>query len=191
LSSWLKREAVATLAMAGAALTVLAQLAQAMPMAPWLEQILAWWQAFLHGLWRPPLDWLGIPLHPHLVAAVTVSAFMTLIGVGARISRRFAGTPLPPIGFAHFLGRMNWPSLVVFAALSIVFLAGQGDPSSDRLVLWGNREAGRYGFALTAASGYFAGDLIGQHEFHGRLLRMAVLVVLLVSASLATLWWGR
>jgi len=35
-----------------------------------------------------------------------------------------------------------------------------------------------------------AGDFIDQDEFHRRLLRLAVLVVLMVAESFATIWGG-
>jgi len=149
--SWLKRESLATLAMLGAALTVLAQLRHAIPMAPWLERLLDYWQEILRDVWRPPLDWLGVPLHPHLVAALTLAVFLALIAAGGRVSARLAGKPLPPIELNRFLDGMSWPSLIVFAALAIVFLVGQGD--AEPLVLWGSRDAGRYGFAIKTAVG--------------------------------------
>ena len=186
--TWLKRESIATLAMLGAALTVLAQLAHEMPLAPWLERIVAYWQLAMRGFWRPPLAWLGAPLHHDLVAALTLAAFMTMIGAGARVSARLGGTPLTPIVLTRWLDGMSWPSLIVFAALALVFLLGHGASASDPLVLWGSRTAGKYAFALTVTAGYAAGDYIGHEEFHRRLLRLAVLAVLLVGANLATLW---
>jgi hypothetical protein len=185
---WLKRESLATLAMLGAALTVLAQLDRVMLLAPWLEQIVAYWQLATRGFWRPPLTWLGAPLHHDLVAALTLAAFLTLIGVGARLSARLAGTPLPRIALSRWLDGMSWPSLIVFGALAIVFLLGQDASASDPLVLWGSRTTGRYAFALMVTAGYLAGDYIGHDEFHRRLLRLAVLVVLLVAASFAAQW---
>ena len=187
---WLKREAIATLAVLGAALTVLAQLRHVMPLAPWLERVLDYWQQAIRGFWRPPLTWLGVPLHRDLVAALTLAAFMTAIAAGARVSARLAGTPLAPIAPGRWLDGMSWPSLIVFAGLALVFLLGHGASASDPLVLWGSRTAGKYAFALTVTAGYIAGDFIGHDEFHRRLLRLAVLVVLLVAANLATLWSG-
>ncbi len=184
---WLKRESVATLAMLGAALTVVAQLRHAMPMASWLEQIVAYWQLLTRGLWRPPLALLGVPAHHDLVAALTLAAFLTMIAVGARVSGRIGGAPLGRIELGRWLDGMSWPSLIVFAALALVFLFGHGASASDPLVIWGSREAGKYAFALTVTAGYIAGDFIGHDEFHRRLLRLAVLVVLLVAASFATL----
>jgi hypothetical protein len=186
--SWLKRESIATLAMLGAALTVLVQLRHRMPLAPWLERIVDYWQLALRGFWRPPFDWLGVPLHHDLAAAMTVAAFMTAIGLGTRVSARLAGVPLPPIVPTRWLDGMSWPSLIVFAALALVFAVGHGASASDPLVLWGSRTAGKYAFALTVTAGYIAGDYIGHDEFHRRLVRLAVLDALLVAASFATLW---
>jgi hypothetical protein len=188
---WLRRESIATLAMLGAALTVLAQLAQQLPFAPWLARLLDLWQAATRGFWRPPLTWIGAPLHHDLVAALTVASFMAMIGIGARVSGRLAGTPLPPIVLTRWLDGMSWPSLIVFAALSLVFLIGHGVSASDPLVLWGNRTAGKYAFSLTVTAGYIAGDYIGHEEFHRRLLRLAALVLLLVAASFAALGLTR
>jgi hypothetical protein len=186
--NWLKRESIAMLAMLGAALTVLAQLRHQMPLAPWLERIVDYWQLAIRGFWRPPFDWLGAPLHHDLVAALTLAAFMTAIGVGARVSARLAGKPLAPIVLGRWLDGMSWPSLAVFVALVIVFLIGHGASASEPLVMWGSRTAGKYAFALTVTAGYIAGDYVGHDEFHRRLLRLAALVVLLVAASFATLW---
>jgi hypothetical protein len=184
---WLRRESIATLAMLGAALTVLAQLGQQFPFAPWLEQLLALWQLATRGFWHPPFAWIGAPLHQDLVAALTLAAFMTMIGVGARVSGRLAGTPLPPIVLTRWLDGMTWPSLIVFAVLSVVFLIGHGASASDPLVVWGSRTAGKYAFVLAATAGYIAGDYIGHEEFHRRLVRLAVLVALLVAANFIAL----
>jgi hypothetical protein len=130
---WLRRESIATLAMLGAALTVLAHLRHEVPFVPWLERLLALWQEATRYFWQPPLDWVGVPLHPHLVAALTVAAFMAMIGVGARVSGHHSGAPLPPIVLTRWLDGMTWPSLIVFAALALVFVVGHGANAADPL----------------------------------------------------------
>lgn len=189
MASWLKRESIATLAMLGAALTVLVQLRHQMPLAPWLERAVDYWQLAIRGFWRPPLAWLGVPLHHDLVAALTVAVFMAAIGAGARVSARLVGAPQAPILSTRWLDGMGWPSLIVFAALALIFAIGHGASASDPLVLWGSKTAGKYAFALTVTAGYVGGDYIGHDEFHRRLARLAVLEVLLVGANLAALRW--
>jgi hypothetical protein len=185
---WLRRESIATLAMLGAAFTVLAQLRHEVPFAPWLERLLGRWQDATRYFWQPPLDWVGVPLHQHLVAALTLASFLAMIGVGARVSGRLSGAPLPPIVLSRWLDGMTWPSLIVFAALALVFVLGHGASAAGPLVLWGSPTAGKYVFALTVTAGYIAGDYIGHEEFHRRLLRLAVLVALLVAANLGALY---
>jgi hypothetical protein len=184
---WLRRETVATLAMLGAALTALAQLGPHMPLALWLERLLSAWQEATRWFWHPPLAWIGAPLHHDLVAAVTLAAFLAAIGIGARVSGRLAGAPLPPIVLTRWLDGMSWPSLMVYAALALIFLMGHGASAADPLVLWGSRIAGKYAFALTVTAGYIAGDYIGHEEFHRRLLRLAVLVAIILAANLLVL----
>jgi hypothetical protein len=188
---WLRRESIATLAMLGAALTVLAQLRHEVPFSPWLERLLGLWQEATRYFWQPPLEWVGVPLHRHLVAALTLASFLAMIGVGARVSGRLSGAPLRPIVLTRWLDGMTWPSLVVYAALVLVFMLGHGASAADPLVLWGSRTAGQYAFALTVTAGYIAGDYIGHEEFHRRLLRLAALVALLVVANLGALYLTR
>lgn len=183
---WLKRESVALLALSGAALTVLAQISALMPLAPALAHVLAGWQELTRGVWRPPFDLVGVALHPDLVAALTVSAFMALLGGGARLSARLGGEPLEPMTAGRFFDDQTWPSLIVFAALSLVFLMGTGSAdSSDVLRVMGSEEVGKLAFAGIVTTGYFAGDFIGHRPFHLRLYRLAAIVAVLVVANLA------
>jgi hypothetical protein len=181
--AWLRRESLATAAMLGMALTLLGQLASVIPIAPPLLDLLSLWTRITHGLWRPPLELVGLPLHQDLVAALTAALFMAMIGVGARVSARLGGAPLAPIVLARWLDDMTWPSLLVFAAICMVFLLGHGVSHTDPLVVWGSREWGKYAFACTVAAGYAAGDYVGHGEFHRRLLRLAVLVSLLLAVN--------
>jgi hypothetical protein len=130
---------------------------------------------------------LGLPLHRNLVAALTAALFMAMIGTGARVSARLSGAPLPPLALTRWLDDMTWPSLMVFAAITIAFLFGYGASPTDPLVVWGSREWGKYMFACTVAAGYAAGDYLGHGEFHRRLLRLAVLVPLLLALNYALL----
>lgn len=183
---WLKREGIALLGVAGASLTVMGQLAGAMPMLPLLRDTVALWQRLTHDLWRPPAAVFGTTLHPHIVAALTLAVFLLTIGVGARISARLMRTrssvqrPL----FWH-LGEESWPSLMVFAALCAIFVVGHG---GDRLVLFGSEQLGGYAFAVPVAAGYIAGSAIGDRAFDARMLRLAIVVALLIGANTAALW---
>jgi hypothetical protein len=180
---WLRRECIATLAMLGAALTVLGQLGRLMPLVSWLQTLVGFWQQATRGFWYLPITWIGAPLHHDLVAALSLATFIAMMGVGARVSGYLASTPLPPIVLTRWLDGMSWPSLIVFAALVLVFLLGHGASVSDPLVVWGSRTAGKYAFAVTVTAGYVAGDYFGHDEFHRRLLRLAVLVVVLIGAN--------
>jgi len=180
---WLRRESLATLAMFGTALTLLAQLATLIPFAPPLAVLLTLWNNLTQSLWRPPLEMLGLPLHRNLVAALTAALFMAMIAVGARLSARLSGAPLQPIVLARWLDDMTWPSLMVFAAICMAFLFGHGGSHTDPLIVWGSREWGKFAFACTVTAGYAAGDYIGHGEFHRRLLRLAVLVAVLLALN--------
>jgi hypothetical protein len=191
LVSWLKREIVALLAMTGAAITVLAQLAHQMPMVPPVPELLAQWQETMHHLWRPPLELAGIDVHPHIVAALNAAFFMTMIGVGGRISARLSGRPIGPLISGRFFEDQTWPSLLVFAALCIVFLMGSGSPlHENRLTIFGSEKLGSYAFAIVVGIGYFLGDYIGHCEFHWRLFRLAGLVAIFVAVNFALLHFG-
>ena len=184
---WLRRESLATLAMFGTALTLLAQLASLIPMAPSLLWLVTLWTSMTDGFWRPPFELLGLPLHRDLVAALTAAFFMTMIGIGARVSARLSGAPLPPIVLTRWLDGMTWPSLLVFAGICLVFLFGHGASHADPLIVWSSREWGKFAFACTVTAGYAAGDYLGHGEFHLRLLRLAVLVPMLVALNFALL----
>lgn len=183
--AWLKRESIALLALSGAVLTVLAQLANVMPVAPQIGGWLARWQELTKAFWHPPLDLVGVQLHHDIAAALSGSAFMALLGVGARISAQLAGKPLAPMGFDRFFDDQTWPSLIIFGALCMVFLMGHGASSDDALAVLGSKEAGKYAFAILVTLGYFAGDFIGHREFHQRLYRLAAIVAVAVAANLA------
>jgi hypothetical protein len=184
---WLRRESLATLAMFGTALTLLGQLTTLIPLAPPLAVVLMLWNSMTQAIWRPPLELIGLPLHRNLVAALTAALFMAMIGAGARVAARLSRAPLPPIILTRWLDGMTWPSLLVFAAISMAFLLGHGASHTDPLVVWGSREWGKFVFACTVTAGYAAGDYIGHGEFHRRLLRLAVLVPSLLGLNYALL----
>lgn len=184
---WLRREGLATLAMLGTAFTLLGQLATVMPFAAPLALLLTYWNSFTQSLWRPPLELIGLPLHRNLVAALTAALFMAMIGAGARVSARLSGAPLPPIILTRWLDGMTWPSLMVFAGISVIFLLGHGASYTDPLIVWGSREWGKFIFACTVTAGYAAGDYVGHGQFHRRLLRLAVLVPLFLALNYALL----
>jgi len=183
----LKRESIALLALSGAALTVLAQLANVMPVTPQIATWLAGWQHLTQTFWRPPLNLVGVPLHHDMAAALNVSVFMALLGFGARMSARLSGEPLAPVGFDRFFDDQTWPSLIAFGALCTVFLVGHGASSTDKLLVMGSEELGKYAFAVTVTLGYFAGDFIGHRQFHRRLYRLAAIVAVVAAVNLAIL----
>lgn len=189
LAAWLKREAIAVLGVAGAALTVLAQLAHAVTMAPLLDRALAAWRTLLGRALQPPFELAGLALHPHLMAAVAFSLFMIIVGVGARIAARLSGPPLTPFSRWGLLEGMTWPSLLVFAGLVYAFLVGH-DPSPSAaaaLVVVGNEDAGQLAFAVIATAGYMAGDALGQRAFHARMVRLGAIVALTLAANAVAL----
>ena len=100
---WLRREIVALAGEIGAALTVLAQIANARPMLPWLTELLRQWreaEVWLVGL---PLAALGLEPHAHIVAALAAAGFMAMIGAGARVSRRLRlSCPQPIVPLIRF-----------------------------------------------------------------------------------------
>lgn len=178
---WLQREIIATLGVAGAAATVLTQVAALMPVAPWLQDLARLWRTILDGFWTPPFQWIGIPVHSHLVTAVTLALFLAMIGVGARISALLKGSADGTISVARWLDLEHSPaSLVILGALVITFLLGndQTGPPVSKLTDWG-----RFLFGILVALGYVAGEFFGGREFHSRLVRLAGLVLLLVAAS--------
>jgi hypothetical protein len=191
LLAWIKRESLALLALSGAALTVVAELGKTIPLAPQISDLLARWQEITRAVWRPPLELAGLTLHPDLIAAINVSVFMALLGVGARLSASLSTSPLAPMTFGRFFDDQTWPSLMTFAGLCLIFLVGQGTDPDNVLTLWGSREIGKYAFAIIVTAGYFAGDFIGHRSFHLRLYRLVAVVVILVAVNFALIYGPR
>lgn len=177
--------------MSGAALTVVAELGKSIPLAPQISDLLARWQEITRAVWRPPLELTGLTLHPDLVAAINVSVFMALLGVGARLSASLSTPPMEPIAFGRFFDDQTWPSLMTFAGLCLIFLIGQGANPDNVLTVWGSREIGKYAFAITVTAGYFAGDFIGHRSFHLRLYRLVAVVAILVAVNFALIYGPR
>ena len=173
--------------MTGAALTILAELKGVMRIAPQLAALLDWVHATVREVWRPPLELVGLGLHHDLAAALNVAFFLALIGVGARVSSHLGGRPIGPFTASRFFDDQTWPSLIVFAAICLVFLVGRGAGPADPLVIFGSAEIGKYAFAIVVTIGYFLGDFIGHKEFHLRLYRLAVLVGVLIVVNFALL----
>lgn len=172
--------------MSGAAATVFSQLTHVIPASRLFTSLAAEWQRLTQALWKPPLELTGLPIHADLLAALNLALFMTLIGVGARVSARLTGKPLAKMS-PRFFDDQTGPSLAIFAALCMVFLMGH-DAQGPKLAVWESEELGKYSFALVVTAGYFAGDFIGHREFHVRLYRLAAFVLLLVLANFASLW---
>ena len=187
---WLKRDFILLLGVVGASLTVLAQLTQVVDYVPAIKALLEAWTALLDRIWKPPFGAMGIKLHPHHQGALSAAIFMTMIGVGARVSARLGGGPLEPIRLGRWLDDMTWPSLIVFAGLCIAFLIGQEpDPSrAPPLVIFGSPKLGQYSFALIVTAGYIAGDFLGHHVFHHRLFRVAGLVAVTLAVNYCLVW---
>ncbi|HWB44489.1 MAG TPA: hypothetical protein VG900_03545 [Hyphomicrobiaceae bacterium] len=183
--AWVKRESVALVGVAGASLTALGQLVNAMPMVPLLRDTVSLWQRLTHGFWRPPAAAFGTTLHPHIVASLTLGVFLLTIGAGARLAGRLRGHPSPRGAISRRLGDESWLSLAVFAALCIIFLIGH---EGQRLVVWGSERVGGYAFAIPVAAGYIAGSVIGGQAFHSRMLRLGLVVVLLLAGNAIALW---
>jgi hypothetical protein len=183
----LRQEMVASLGLAGAAMTVLMQAANFLPLAPWLAWALEEWRDTVDAIWHPPLEALGLALHPHLVAAATLSIFMLVMTLGARITVHLA--PQSSTGLQqHFQNDFSWPSAVVFVALILIFLFGHDkDPPNSRLVISGSAELGKLVFGLAVSSGYIFGDVIGGAPFHRRLVRLGVLVTAVLALNFVIL----
>jgi len=177
LGGWLARESLALLGMAGAALTVFSQLAAIMPLSRPFMDILGWWLTVSSNFWLDRYDEIGFYPHSHLQAAIALAAFLTLIGLGARISAIWTGTALQRRW--GFLDGMTWPSLAIMAVLAIVFLLGH-DPNASSITSGGDgsKETVKYLFAIILTAGYAAGDFLGQRGFHIRLYRLAVLLII-------------
>jgi hypothetical protein len=182
LGGWLARESLALLGMAGAALTVLSQLAWVMPVSRPFMDLLGWWMTVTSNFWLTHYDSLGFYPHAHLQAAIALAAFLTMIGLGARISAISSGTPLQ-----HrwgFLDGMTWPSLAIMGVLAIIFLLGYDpNPSGASYEGAGGKETVKYLFAIILMLGYAAGDILGQRGFHIRLYRLAALLIFAVALN--------
>lgn len=174
---FLRKEGVALVGETGTLLTVLSQLASELAMPDWLRDFLVFWRQALTALWQPLFDRFDIALHPHLVAALSLAIFMTVLGLGVRLARGHTRAPLAPLEF-RFLEDMSFLSMLVYAGLVYAFLIGSGpNPAEDPpIVLFGSEIAGRYTFALIVTLGYALGDFFGHKAFHWRLLRIAALV---------------
>jgi hypothetical protein len=177
LGGWLARESLALLGMAGAALTVFSQLAAIMPLSRPFMDVLGWWITVSSNFWLDRYDEIGFYPHSHLQAAIALAGFLTLIGLGARVSAIISGTPLQRRW--GFLDGMTWPSIAIMGILAIVFLLGH-DPNASSATYdgAGGKETVKYLFAIILTVGYAAGDFLGQHGFHIRLYRLAVLLIL-------------
>ena len=189
--TWLRREFVATLGIAGAALSLLAELAHVMPMALPLARLLAYWRWLTQSVWEIPLDHIGILIDPSVMAALTIAAFLVTIGIGARMAAARSGHPLLPLTHQGFwqTDHQTWPSLIAFGSVCLIILLGRdlGAPdqpqmvSSDRSVGWM--------FAIIGTAGYLLGEFFGDQEFHRRLIRTigAVAVVAAINGMLLAL----
>lgn len=183
LSGWLLRESVTLLGMAGAALTVLSQLAWVMPLSRPFMDLLGWWVTLSSDLWLANYESLGFYPHSDLQAAIALAVFLATIGLGARISGLFSGAI-----FARrwgFLQGMTWPSLAIMGSLAVIFLLGH-DPSASSVFADGTDRGGtqKYVFSVILMAGYAAGDMLGQRGFHTRLYRLAILLFLLVGLNI-------
>ena len=187
--AWLSREFVATLGIAGAAMTLLAELAHSMTMAPPLARVLAYWRGLTQGLWEIPLDFVGILIDPLVLAALTIAAFLIAIGVGARISAARSGHPLPPLTQQGFwqTDHQTWPSLIAFASVCLIILLGRDSGSPDvSQVPGGDRQTG-WLFAIIGTTGYLLGEFFGDQEFHRRLIRTIGAVAVVAAFNWALL----
>ncbi len=129
--------------------------------------------------WLSHYDELGFYPHSHVQAAMSLAVFLTLIGLGARVSAILSGTPLAR-RWSLFEG-ITWPSLAIMGILGIVFLIGQ-DPGAATATYdgAGGKETVKFLFAIILATGYGLGDYLGQRGFHTRLYRLAILLLLLL-----------
>lgn len=187
--AWLRREAVALLGVAGAVLTLLAELAHSMPMAPPIARLLAYWRGLTEVLWRPPFELVGVPIHPNFAAALTIALFLITIGIGARISAARSPRPMPPIGQQRFWNsdHQTWPSLLAFGAVCLIILIGHSPGSGDRPQIAGSEKIGGWIFALIGTSGYLLGEFIGGKDFHHRLIRAIAAVAVIAALNWALL----
>ncbi|MEQ1577397.1 MAG: hypothetical protein ABL894_07070 [Hyphomicrobium sp.] len=182
-----QREFVATMGVSGATLTVLSQLNGVVPMAPWLTSTLVWWHDTMQAFWRPPLEAFHLDVHPHLLAAATLSLFLAVMAGGARIAARAEGLNKPPSRYDFLDGQSLW-SVGVFASLLIVFVFGQDKtPNDSPLIICASKEAGKLAFALVGCSGYFLGDMIARDGFHRRLIRLGLILAAILMTNLIAL----
>ena len=181
--NWLLREGVALLGIAGAALSVLAQLAWVMPLSRPFMEVLGWWMTLSSDFWLANYDRLGFYPHSHLQAAIGLAAFLATMGLGARISGLLSGA-----AFSRrwgFLEGMNWPSLAIMAGLAVIFLishdAGPASALDDGAASTGSS---KFVFSVILMAGYALGDALGQRGFHRRLYRLAIVLFLLVALNI-------
>jgi hypothetical protein len=170
------RESIALVGMAGAALTVLSQLARVMPLSPPFLDVLGWWVTVTLDFWLALSGELGFYVHSHIQAAIALAVFLTMIGLGARIAAIISRTPLERRW--EFLDGMTWRSAAILGMLGIVFLLGhdvEGPVKGGRAI--------QYSFAILLTAGYALGNFLGQRGFHIRLYRLAVLLALLVALN--------
>jgi hypothetical protein len=182
--AWLQREFVATLGIAGAALSLLAELAHVTPMATPLARLLAYWRSLTQSFWEIPLDWAGILIDPTVLAALSIAVFLIAIGIGVRISAARSGHPLLPLTHQGLWQdhHQTWPSLIAFGSVCLIILIGREIGGSDRHIGWL--------FTIIAATGYLLGEFYGGEEFHRRLIRtiVAAAVVAAINALLFALF---
>jgi hypothetical protein len=174
--AWLVRESIALLGMAGAALTVLGQLARVMPLSPPFLDVLGWWVTVTLDFWLTLSAELGFYVHSHIQAALALAVFLAMIGLGARISAIVTRTPLERRW--EFLDGMTWSSFAIIGALVIIFLLGhdvEGPIDGGRAI--------QYTFAIIITAGFALGNFLGQRGFHSRLYRLAALLALLVALN--------
>lgn len=191
MGDWLRRELLAMAGLTGAALTVLAQLMRLLPAAPWLDRLLAYWREFLAAFWQLLLAPLDIHLHPDITTSLNIAVFLVVLGAGVRLSAHLREMPLPRISIWEMNEHMTGWSLASFAAISLVFLLGQGAGlgflKSPPIVL-DSVTLGKWLVILTFSAGFFAGDLLGGAGFHQRLPRLVVFVALAVLVNFAWIY---
>jgi hypothetical protein len=181
LGGWLVRESIALVGMAGAALTVFAQLAWIMPLSrPYLD-ILGRWLTLSSNFWIDRYEALGFYLHSHLQAAVALAVFLAVIGLGARISDLLSGVPLARRW--GFMDGMTRPIFAIMSVLAVIFLLSfDPNPASPTYDVT-SKSTIQYLFVILLTAGYALGNHLGQRGFQIRLYRLAVLLALLVALN--------
>ncbi|MDX2309190.1 MAG: hypothetical protein NW216_13190 [Hyphomicrobium sp.] len=189
VGTWLTREAIALTGVVGTSLTVLAQVAGAIPMVPAIADLLQFWRETTAIAIEPPFRLVGIEPHPHIAAALAYAVFVAMIGLGANVANRLSGGP-PFDPHWQMLEGATWPSGIAFAAMLTAFIFGH-DPTSESkaLLIMGSEDAGKYAFALIATAGYIVGDALGQRVFHARLLRTAALTLAVIGINQVLMSW--